>query len=162
MHFLYASGTGMVDLNSLVNPLAGWELLSATAINDAGLIVGYGLIGNQNHAFLLSPNNNFLPGDFNRDGHVTTADIRAMLLALADLKSYETASGLSESQLLSIGDLNVDGKLNNADVQPLLTLLKSGGGSIAAVPEPAILSTLTAAGVSILICHIGRMRFRIE
>jgi hypothetical protein len=133
-----------------VNPLAGWELISATAINDAGFIVGYGQIGGQSRAFLLSPNNNFLPGDFNRDGHANTADIRAMLLALADLKKYETEKGLSDSQLLTIGDINSDGKLTNADVQPFLNLLKSGGGSIAAVAEPSTV-TMCFLGLSIFL-----------
>ena len=45
----------MVDLNTLIDPLSGWELSAATAINDAGQITGYGVIGGQNHAFLLTP-----------------------------------------------------------------------------------------------------------
>lgn len=39
--FLYRNGK-MQDLNSLVNPGSGWELLNATSINDAGWIVGEG------------------------------------------------------------------------------------------------------------------------
>ena len=42
MHaFLYTDGQ-MFDLNSLIDPASGWELLEATAINDGGQIVGWG------------------------------------------------------------------------------------------------------------------------
>lgn len=49
--------TGMVDLNSLIDPLSGtgWSLLEATDINDAGQIVGTGLYGGLTRAFLLTP-----------------------------------------------------------------------------------------------------------
>ncbi len=53
--FLYSNATGMVDLNSLIDPQSGWELTSAQAINDAGQITGYGQIGGQQHAFLATP-----------------------------------------------------------------------------------------------------------
>jgi probable HAF family extracellular repeat protein len=53
--FLYTSGSGMVDLNTLIDPLSGWELLHGYAINDAGQITGQGLIGDERHAFLLTP-----------------------------------------------------------------------------------------------------------
>jgi hypothetical protein len=88
------------------------------------------------------------PGDFNRDSHVTTGDILAMETALADLNSYKAMNNLDNSALLAIGDLSGDHLVNNADLQSLLTLLKSGGGSIAAVPEPA---TWNLAVVSTLI-----------
>ena len=47
----------MQDLNSLLAPSSGpgWELDSANAINDAGQIVGEGLVNGQDHAFLLTP-----------------------------------------------------------------------------------------------------------
>lgn len=53
--FLYMSGAGMVDLNSLIDPQSGWELDNAKAINDAGQITGIGTIGGQSRAFLLTP-----------------------------------------------------------------------------------------------------------
>jgi probable HAF family extracellular repeat protein len=53
--FLYTSGSGMVDLNSLIDPLSGWELSRAWAINDAGQITGNGYIGGEQHAYLLTP-----------------------------------------------------------------------------------------------------------
>jgi probable HAF family extracellular repeat protein len=53
--FLYTSGSGMVDLNSLIDPSLGWQLTIARSINDAGQITGSGRIGGQEHAFLLTP-----------------------------------------------------------------------------------------------------------
>ena len=53
--FLYTSGGGMVDLNSLIDQLSGWELSFASAINDAGQITGGGQFAGEARAFLLSP-----------------------------------------------------------------------------------------------------------
>ena len=54
--FLWRSGLGMLDLNSLIVPSSGWTLNSATAINVNGWIVGYGINpSGQDHAFLLTP-----------------------------------------------------------------------------------------------------------
>jgi formylglycine-generating enzyme len=78
----------------------------------------------------------FLPGDFNRDGHVNAADVSAMMAALADLHGYETHQGLSDAQLLTAGDINGDGKLTDGDLQSLLNLLKASSGSSNPVPEP--------------------------
>ncbi len=46
----------VADLNTLISPGAGWMLQSAISINDAGEIVGYGLVAGHTHAFLLTPN----------------------------------------------------------------------------------------------------------
>ena len=72
-----------------------------------------------------------VPGDFNRDGAVTPADVSAMMTALADLNSYRTAKGLSPADLTTLGDLNGDGAVNNRDLQGLISLVatKAGGGS---------------------------------
>ena len=40
--FVWDAASGMADLNALIDPLAGWTLFHATAINDLGQIVGYG------------------------------------------------------------------------------------------------------------------------
>jgi probable HAF family extracellular repeat protein len=53
--FLYTSGNGMEDLNSLIDPLSGWELEVANAINEAGQITGFGQIAGETRAFLLTP-----------------------------------------------------------------------------------------------------------
>jgi probable HAF family extracellular repeat protein len=53
--FLWTSNSGMVDLNTLIDPQSDWTLDNATALNDAGQIVGYGSISGQPHGFLLTP-----------------------------------------------------------------------------------------------------------
>src|SRR6478752_202912 len=70
--FRYTSGSGMVDLNTLIDPLSGWELSDAADINSAGQITGQGLINGEYHAYLLTPIP--LPGDFNNNGVVDAAD----------------------------------------------------------------------------------------
>jgi probable HAF family extracellular repeat protein len=52
--FLYSDGV-MVDLNGLLPPGSGWELLEATGINESGQIVGNGVINGQTHGFILTP-----------------------------------------------------------------------------------------------------------
>jgi probable HAF family extracellular repeat protein len=53
--FLWTTSGGMVDLNTLIDPTLGWVLTTAAAINDAGQIVGSGVINGQSHAFLMAP-----------------------------------------------------------------------------------------------------------
>jgi uncharacterized protein (TIGR03437 family) len=57
--FLYANGQ-MYNLNTLLGDVTGWNLSFATAINNAGQIVGTGLVQGPSgstlqHAFLLTP-----------------------------------------------------------------------------------------------------------
>ena len=52
--FLY-NGSGLVDLNTLIDPTSGWFLADATAINDSGQIVGFGGYAGHPEAFLLTP-----------------------------------------------------------------------------------------------------------
>jgi probable HAF family extracellular repeat protein len=57
--------TGLIDLNTLINPGSGWVLEGATGINDNGQITGFGtvditsptggILAVQTHAFLLVP-----------------------------------------------------------------------------------------------------------
>jgi hypothetical protein len=88
--------------------------------------------------------------DFNADGLHSTADVPPMLAALSDLNSYKSPDHVAAADLLSMGDVNGDGVLNNADLQALLTLLKSGGDSLAAVPEPGsmVLMALALPGLA--------------
>jgi probable HAF family extracellular repeat protein len=53
--FLYSTETGMVDLNTLIDPLSGWTLIGAEGINDRGQVTGWGLIDDEIHGFILSP-----------------------------------------------------------------------------------------------------------
>jgi probable HAF family extracellular repeat protein len=55
-HAVISSGGPWIDLNALIPPGTGWSLLeSATGISDDGRIVGYGLVGDKLHGFLLTP-----------------------------------------------------------------------------------------------------------
>ena len=52
--FLWERGE-LVDLNDRIDADSGWQLLYATAINNKGLIVGYGLFKGEPAGFLLTP-----------------------------------------------------------------------------------------------------------
>ncbi len=52
--FIYDAMHGMIDLNSLISPASGWVLSHANGINDAGQIVGDGIVDGQQHAFVLT------------------------------------------------------------------------------------------------------------
>lgn len=59
--FLYYDGI-MLDLMQLIPEDSGWDSLSAAYdINENGVIVGYGSINGQNHAFMLQPESFPLP-----------------------------------------------------------------------------------------------------
>ena len=53
--FLYDGTVGMLDLNDLIPPDSGCVLSDAYAINSSGQIAGNGDIGEERHAFLLTP-----------------------------------------------------------------------------------------------------------
>ncbi len=52
---LYDTASGLVDLNTLINPLSGWTLDTAVGINNSGQITGTGTFNGASHAFLLTP-----------------------------------------------------------------------------------------------------------
>jgi probable HAF family extracellular repeat protein len=134
--FLYTAAGGMVDLNALIDPLSGWELLDADDINNAGQIAGQGLISGEYHAFLLTPIPP-LPGDFDDDGQVDAADLAVWQLGFGAMDAATHADGDAD------GDSDVDG----ADI--LVWQRQLGGGlpsvnSSVAVPEPSTWALLTA------------------
>jgi probable HAF family extracellular repeat protein len=53
--FLWNSSSGMVDLNTLIDPLSGWDLQEGEGINNAGQIIGDGIFNGEDQAFLLTP-----------------------------------------------------------------------------------------------------------
>ena len=103
-----------------------------------------------------------LPGDVNRDGHIDTADLVAMESALtigpaayaAQLGYFNAgppsldALNAAIAQVNRSGDVNFDGSLTNADLQAMINLLKAGGGSTTAVPEPASFVMLALSGLT--------------
>jgi probable HAF family extracellular repeat protein len=59
--FIWTNGL-MADLNGLLDQSgAGWTLIEARGINDAGQITGVGSIAGVNHAFLLTPASTVVP-----------------------------------------------------------------------------------------------------
>lgn len=53
--FVYSTSYGMLDLNLLIAPDAGWLLTDAKGINDQGQITGTGISEGKTHAYLLQP-----------------------------------------------------------------------------------------------------------
>jgi len=51
--FLYAGGE-LLDLSTLIDPASGWEIRSATGINDLGQIVGWGCRADECSSLLLN------------------------------------------------------------------------------------------------------------
>jgi probable HAF family extracellular repeat protein len=59
--FIYDTKHGLVDLNSLINPKAGWDITEADSINAMGQITGMGTVNGQSHAFILTPSGGTAP-----------------------------------------------------------------------------------------------------
>jgi hypothetical protein len=100
------------------------------------------------------------PGDLNRDGKLTSADLVSMLRALTDIPAYQSTNQLTPAQFVAIADLSGDGVVSNVDIQSLInaliaqevgngagagstsgesSLAASGAGSV--VIEPSVTST---------------------
>ena len=77
---------------------------ATTGWNDYAYITGPNTQTNPNNAASLTVSQlSVVPGDFNRDGKITAADVQAMLSALADLKEYQTTNNLTDAQLIGAG-----------------------------------------------------------
>ncbi|HTQ39758.1 MAG TPA: autotransporter-associated beta strand repeat-containing protein [Pirellulales bacterium] len=100
-----------------------------------------------------------LLGDVTQNSHVDAADIVAMESALTNLSLYQSSHSFDSFDMLDIFDTNHDGVISVADVQGLISLLHSGGGNTAGVPEPESCILLVMGGL-ILIgrCQIVKTR----
>lgn len=105
--FLWSGGP-IIDLNTLIAPSSGWVLNRATAINNAGEIVGQGVHDGETRAFLLTP---ALSGDLDGDGDVDSTDL-SILLA-----NFGKTSGATPEE----GDIDGDGDVDSTDLSILLT-----------------------------------------
>jgi hypothetical protein len=127
--------------------LAGLTSAQLAEIHFTGLPTGAKLVANgANGEVVPLSTTPLLIGDLNGDSHVNATDITTMLTALTDLNAYKTAHPtLDSASLTDIADLNSDGAFNNLDLQGLITYLKTGHGSLSAVPEPGTYVLLAAA-----------------
>ena len=105
--FVFAGGQ-MTDLNTSLPPASGWVLQGATAINDLGLIVGWGKHRGIPAAYLFTP----CGADFDNDGTVDTRDVLAFLNAWVARASS--------------ADFNDDGVTNTQDVLAFLNAWNAG------------------------------------
>ncbi len=103
---------------------------------------------------------NLKPGDFNQDGHVDTADIGALEMALNNLPAYLTTYGLTASEFLQVGNIPgvIPGIVNNAELQALLNYIQNGGGSTTTVPEPTSWVLLALATTGLYVARWCRCR----
>ncbi len=53
--FIASEATGLLNLNTLIDPSMGWDLTVASDINERGQIVGIGRLNNQYRTFRLTP-----------------------------------------------------------------------------------------------------------
>ncbi len=128
--------------NTALSP-ASFDQSTVTLLPPAGVVSGSSLT-----SLTLTAT---IQGDFNHDGHVTAADIPAMLSALTDLNAYKSAKSLASAQLTIIGDFDNSGSVTNRDIQGLLDLVASqGGGSVTSVPEPASWALIVLAAFGAL------------
>ena len=79
-----------------------------------------------------------------------------MITALTDLKTYKKNNFTEDKQLSFLGDINGDHVVTNADLQALLNQLKSGGGSVSAVPEPNSILLFVYGVVSLSLANVSR------
>ena len=141
------TGNGTDQLLVGTSALTGLTSAQLAEIHFTGLPTGAKFVANgANGEVVPLSTTPLLIGDLNGDSHVNATDITTMLTALTDLNAYKTAHPtLDSASLTDIADLNSDGAFNNLDLQGLITYLKTGHGSLSAVPEPATYVLLAVA-----------------
>ena len=105
--WVWIEGTGMIDLNSLIDPQSGWKLTAAYAINDNRVVVGWGYLNGLARAFLMripdlspcppSPDGCRSPGVRNANGDCSAGD------AVADGTACQPATSCAQPATCSAG-----------------------------------------------------------
>lgn len=137
--FAGAKPTPQAFCNSVLTQNAACQAVLASSVNPTGIFIAVGGGYSAGHETMYVDNLSafYQPGDFNFDHHTDARDILAMETCLANPSGYTSTNSLTNNDLLQIGDLNGDHKVNNADLQSFLKLLKSGGATTDAIPEPS-------------------------
>src|SRR5262249_8844551 len=102
-------------------------------------------------------------GDINQDGLVDIADVSDLMTALKDKTAYLGLHPLFTASDATFNlDVNLDGSADNRDLQAEIVLLANGGGggSLAAVPEPATFCLMILGGLALAGGRIRRSRTR--
>lgn len=89
---------------------AGWTLRKAYDVNDAGFIVGWGRRNNENHAFLLEPQDPCCPADLDGDGDVGVKDLLFLL------GSWGACPDCGNCGVECVADLNCDCSVGTEDL----------------------------------------------
>ena len=107
--FIWEDGV-MTNLNTLIAPDSGWTLKSASEINGAGQIAGWGTAPDgESHGYLLTPCND---ADVDCDGDVDLEDLASLLAA------YGSCNG--DPLYSAAADVDNDGCIGLADLAELL------------------------------------------
>jgi probable HAF family extracellular repeat protein len=83
-----------IFLQDVVDAEPDFILKTAFAINNNGQIVGYGRMGDEDHAFLLTPI--FYPGDFDEDGDVDGSDLAIFVAGYGTSYDEDDLSAFAE------------------------------------------------------------------
>ena len=121
-----AGSVGSVDASGVYTAPSS-AIGTATVRAAAGAISG-----------TATANVTWLKGDLNGDGKLSAADLSTMMMALADLSSYQNGRGISSADMVAIADVDGDGQITSLDLQALISAVASaqvgaGSGSAAVV-----------------------------
>ncbi len=100
---IYSDADGLIDLNLLVSPDSGWEVIAANGVNDSGLIAATGRLDGQQRAILLTPFSGTdaeAPLATVEAAQITTGNIEAFTFKVA----YWDRSGVNAA---SLGDTDL-------------------------------------------------------
>ena len=150
--------TGGGDLDQLIvgSDATGLNSAQLQSIHFTGYLTGATVldVGSNNPGEVV-PLTPLTVGDVNQDGHVTVADISALMAALSNIPVYQSSHpSLDMLDVADILDVNHDGQDTNNDVQALISFLANtpnGGGTFSAVPEPASFVLLAWGALALLV-----------